>query len=45
MNEDNLPSYLAGTEDLKKSIMKFPLGPQKKSRVIDEKDKLDTAIH
>ena len=33
------------TEDLQKSIMKVTLGPQKKSRVIDEKDKLDTAIH
>ena len=25
--------------------MKVTLGPQKRSRVIDEKDKLDTAIH
>lgn len=33
------------TEDLQKSIMKVTLGPQKKSRVIDEKDKFDTAIH
>ncbi len=33
------------TEDLQKSIMKVTLGPQKKSRVIDEKDKYSTAIH
>ena len=33
------------TEDIQKSIMKVTLGPQKKSRVIDEKDKYDTAIH
>ena len=33
------------TEDLQRSIMKVTLGPQKKSRVIDEKDKYDTAIH
>ena len=33
------------TEDLQKSIMKVTLGPQKRSRVIDEKDKYDTAIH
>lgn len=33
------------TEDLQKSIMKVTLGPQKKSRIIDEKDKFDTAIH
>ncbi len=32
-------------EDIQKSIMKVTLGPQKKSRVIDEKDKFDTAIH
>lgn len=32
-------------EDIQKSIMKVTLGPQKRSRVIDEKDKLDTAIH
>ena len=32
-------------EDIQKSIMKVTLGPQKKSRVIDEKDKYDTAIH
>ena len=33
------------TEDIQKSIMKVTLGPQKKSRVINEKDKYDTAIH
>ncbi len=33
------------TEDIQKSIMKVTLGPQKKSRVIEEKDKYDTAIH
>ena len=32
-------------EDIQKSIMKVTLGPQKRSRVIDEKDKYDTAIH
>ena len=32
-------------EDIQKSIMKVTLGPQKKSRVIDEKDKFDTAVH
>ena len=32
-------------EDIQKSIMKVTLGPQKKSRVIDEKDKYSTAIH
>ncbi len=31
--------------DIQKSIMKVTLGPQKKSRVIDEKDKYSTAIH
>ncbi len=32
-------------EDIQKSIMKVTLGPQKRSRVIEEKDKYDTAIH
>lgn len=32
-------------EDIQKSIMKVTLGPQKRSRVIDEKDKYDTAVH
>lgn len=32
-------------EDIQKSIMKVTLGPQKRSRVIDEKDKFDTAVH
>lgn len=32
-------------EDIQKSMMKVTLGPQKRSRVIDEKDKFDTAIH
>lgn len=32
-------------EDIQKSIMKVTLGPQKKSRVIDEKDKYSTAVH
>lgn len=32
-------------EDLQKAIMKVSLGPQKRSRVIDEKDKYDTAVH
>ena len=32
-------------EDIQKSIMKVTLGPQKKSRVIDEKEKFNTAIH
>ena len=32
-------------EDIQKAIMKVTLGPQKKSRVINEKDKFDTAIH
>ena len=31
--------------DIQKSIMKVTLGPQKKSRVIDEKDKFSTAVH
>lgn len=31
--------------DIQKSIMKVTLGPQKRSRVIDEKDKYSTAIH
>ena len=31
--------------DIQRSIMKVTLGPQKKSRVIDEKDKYSTAIH
>ncbi len=33
------------TEDIQKSMMKVTLGPQKKSRVIDEQDKKNTAIH
>ncbi len=33
------------TEDIQKSMMKVTLGPQKKSRVIDEHDKKNTAIH
>ena len=33
------------TEDIQKSMMKVTLGPQKKSRVIEEQDKLNTAIH
>ncbi|MBR2391859.1 MAG: AAA family ATPase, partial [Clostridia bacterium] len=32
-------------EDIQKSMMKVTLGPQKKSRVIDEKEKRNTAIH
>ena len=32
-------------EDIQKSMMKVTLGPQKKSRVIDEKEKYNTAIH
>ncbi len=32
-------------EDIQKSIMKVTLGPQKRSRVIDDKDKYDTAVH
>ena len=32
-------------EDIQKAIMKVSLGPQKRSRVIDEKDKFDTAVH
>ena len=32
-------------EDIQKSMMKVTLGPQKKSRVIDEKDKYSTAVH
>jgi len=32
-------------EDIQKSIMKVSLGPQKRSRILDEKDKQDTAIH
>ncbi len=32
-------------EDIQRSIMKVTLGPQKRSRVIEEKDKYDTAIH
>ena len=32
-------------EDIQKSIMKVTLGPQKKSRVIVEKDKFSTAVH
>lgn len=31
--------------DIQQAIMKVSLGPQKRSRVIDEKDKFDTAIH
>ena len=33
------------TEDIQKSMMKVTLGPQKRSRVIQEQDKLNTAIH
>ena len=33
------------SEDIQKSMMKVTLGPQKKSRVIEEKDRSDTAIH
>lgn len=33
------------SEDIQKSMMKVTLGPQKKSRVIEEKDRYDTAIH
>ena len=33
------------TEDIQKSMMKVTLGPQKKSRVIEEHDKRNTAIH
>ena len=33
------------TEDIQKSIMKVTLGPQKKSRVIAEEDKYNTAVH
>ena len=36
---------LINEEDIQKSIMKVSLGPQKRSRVIDEKDKYDTAVH
>jgi len=32
-------------EDIQKSMMKVTLGPQKKSRVIDDKEKYNTAIH
>ena len=32
-------------EDIQKSMMKVTLGPQKKSRIIDEKEKYNTAIH
>ncbi len=32
-------------EDIQKSIMKVTLGPQKRSRVVSEDDKRDTAIH
>ena len=32
-------------EDIQKSIMKVTLGPQKRSRVVSEADKRDTAIH
>ncbi len=32
-------------EDIQKSMMKVTLGPQKKSRVINEKEKYNTAIH
>ena len=32
-------------EDIQKSMMKVTLGPQKKSRVIEEKEKYNTAIH
>jgi cell division protease FtsH len=32
-------------EDIQKSMMKVTLGPQKRSRVIDEKEKKNTAIH
>ena len=33
------------TEDIQKSMMKVTLGPQKKSRVIAEEDKFNTAVH
>ena len=33
------------TEDIQKSMMKVTLGPQKKSRVIAEEDKYNTAVH
>ena len=32
-------------EDIQKSMMKVTLGPQKKSRVISDKEKFNTAIH
>lgn len=32
-------------EDIQKAIMKVSLGPQKRSRIITEKDKYDTAVH
>ena len=32
-------------QDIQKAIMKVTLGPQKRSRVINEKDKFDTAVH
>lgn len=32
-------------EDIQKSMMKVTLGPQKKSRIIDDKEKYNTAIH
>ena len=32
-------------QDIQKSMMKVTLGPQKRSRVIDEKDKYSTAVH
>lgn len=31
--------------DIQKAMMKVSLGPQKRSRIIDDKDKFDTAIH
>jgi len=33
------------TEDIQKSMMKVTLGPQKKSRVISDEDKFNTAVH
>ena len=36
---------LINEDDIQKAIMKVSLGPQKKSRIIDDKDKFDTAIH
>ncbi len=36
---------LITTEDIQKSMMKVTLGPQKKSRVISDEDKFNTAVH